>query len=180
MKGEDVLFLSGDRGRGKSTVLKELVSFARERDTVIGGLLSLRVPDGINTVFLPDNAEFPLARYRGGAPKGIVMGPYLFSPAVIDMANSHLRNILSRSTAVPAGVVIDEIGPLELKRNAGFLPGLTWLLQQQIPLAIVIRPELVDRLAGLVGSSGRKVGPIIDDPRPTGRVVLRLFEYITT
>ncbi len=186
MHGGDVFLLSGGRRRGKSTALANLVAFAGQQDVVIGGLLSPRVSDGINTILLPDNLELPLARYErypttDDTPRtGPLVGPYRFSSAVIERANAHLQSICTRSGKVLSGIVLDEIGPLELIRNAGFRPGLDYVLRQTIPLVVVIRPELVEELTRLVVISGRSVGVVLEDPRPVERAVSAIFEYITT
>ena len=174
---DSVLLLSGGRGRGKSTVLERVFQEAAAAGIVLAGVLSRRVPSGIHAVLLPDQTEFPLALYTINSPAGeITLGPYRFSRDAVTRVNAHLCGVPANTDAA----IVDEIGPLELKRSGGFLPGLNHLLTLPIPLVVVIRPELLTDLTQLIERAGRRVAHKIADPRPSKEAVRIICDYITS
>jgi nucleoside-triphosphatase THEP1 len=117
------------------------------------------------------------------------VGPYHFSVTALTAVNDHLfriaagagtlsglnavsnagtpsgmRTLTDGSTSVPNAIpnviVIDEIGPLELRNKDGFWPGLSSLWTDLRPLILVVRPELVEQLTGCAVAAGRRVGAV--------------------
>lgn len=131
---------------------------------------------------------------------GVMVGPWRFSPAAIATVNARLiaiAGMAGRAESLPcdrptedgrpAGpvVLIDEIGPLELLRHGGFLPGLEAVMRSALPTIVVVRPALVGELRRTIGSftSCRSPGHLhtvtIADPKhiePTARRILAMLQ----
>ena len=79
-----------------------------------------------------------------GAPGAVRIGRYAFAPEAFTWANEHLLNELSR--ACVKWLVVDEVGPLELRGEA-LDPALRRILAQGNPelnLVLVVREGLED------------------------------------
>lgn len=161
------ILLSGDPGSGKTSVVETLTRTAK---SPVFGVLSPAVGSaggrrGIAVRLIPTGSTRTLAVLarrtgdeRGAAllgdavstapvPGAISLGPWDFDPSAIDAANRHLCDY---SGASP--VVIDEVGPLELRHHGGFLPGLRCVLATASPVILVVRPGLLEVLRSSFGS----------------------------
>lgn len=98
---------------------------------------------------------------------GVMVGPWRFSPSAVASVNARLTELAGiggrtessladrpAEQPLPPGpvVLIDEIGPLELLRHAGFLPGLEAVMRSALPAIVVVRPALVAELRRTIGS----------------------------
>ncbi len=91
----------------------------------------------------------------------VLVGPWRFSLEAIATVNAHLSRIAQEAgprTSVPV-VLIDEIGPLELLRHGGFLPGLEAVMRSALPAIVVVRPALVVELRRTIGSFSESRSP---------------------
>ncbi len=70
------------------------------------------------------------------SPGPLYQGPYTFDPAAFAWAVEAVRTALSQA---PDLIIVDEIGPLELERGAGFAPLLGLLTRGAVPLLLVVR-----------------------------------------
>ena len=162
--GPRVVLLTGDSGAGKSTACARLVDLARCEGLSVGGVLAPEVLGaagarcGIRVVHARTQ-EFRLLAIAKGekglvggeSPFAVIQGAYRFDPDALDWAVGRATADLESPLDL---VVIDEIGPLELRRNRGFAPAL-----EAIPSAacraivLVVRPGLArtleERLAPL-------------------------------
>ncbi len=97
-----------------------------------------------------------------GTDPHVMVGPWRFSRRAIASVNARLARIAEEAVrggatsdaahrSVPV-VVIDEIGPLELLRHGGFLPGLEAVMRSALPAIVVVRPALVAELRRTIGS----------------------------
>ena len=150
-----LLLLTGERGAGKTTACARLAALAAERGLAAGGLLTRRLPGGLEAEAVPGGERWPLARLErpaggggsdgpppdgpsvappGEPPEGPpgarreeppAWGPFTFSPAGFERALRHLQRCLRDR---PALLLLDEAGPLELVRGQGFRPFLEELL----------------------------------------------------
>ena len=205
-----VTILTGPRGDGKSQFCRSLVVhdgvfglFSPACESAPG----LRY--GIDAVILPADQRFPLARvtnleqstsrsrrqaasYTLVRPpaedsfdqetidNGIPLGAYTFSSEGIQQAG---RTLLDAARAEATRlIVIDEIGPLELVHDQGFLEPLKTLLRgdssiRRLPLLIVVRPSLVVPLCRLVAEERPGSTPETlstrDFPRPNDARVIK-------
>ena len=88
-----------------------------------------------------------------GSRPSVPLGVWDFSASAIETVNRELTAVVEQARDHPAGspgrfsvAVVDEIGPLELRRRQGFLPALTAMARSSVPLLVVVRPGLVDDL----------------------------------
>ncbi len=131
---------------------------------------------------------------------GVMVGPWRFSLAAIATVNARLiaiAGMAGRAESLPCDrpaeeqpppgpvVLIDEIGPLELLRHGGFLPGLEAVMRSALPTIVVVRPALVGELRRTIGSfsSSRFPGHLhtvtIADPKhiePTATRILAMLQ----
>jgi nucleoside-triphosphatase THEP1 len=102
---------------------------------VVGGALSEAAPN---------------AMASGG---DLFLGPWHFSRKTLDAVNAHLASVVqSRRGGGDAVVVVDEIGPLEMRRRDGFWPGFAAVADSDVSAIIVVRPSLVDELVEVVSA----------------------------
>ena len=114
-----------------------------------------------------DTATDSSAATGTGAGDGVMVGPWRFSPLAITSVNARLTelagiggctesSLADRPVEEPLPpcpvVLIDEIGPLELLRHGGFLPGLAAVMRSALPAIVVVRPALVAELRRTIGS----------------------------
>lgn len=150
------VLLTGDRGAGKSTICERLAGEARARGVAVGGVVCPAVfgPDGVKTGCrvrdLATGEEWELGstlRDLGGPRwKG-----WSFSEEGFEAANRAVRAALEGGAGL---VILDEIGPVELRLGAGLEPALRDL-EERIPggsrcgpetgplVVLVVRPELL-------------------------------------
>ena len=141
----NILILTGPRGAGKTTLCARLIDQARGAGWRVAGVLSLaRVVDGektgIDVVDLLSHEWRALAVRSFTRPSEIRTAGYAFDPQAMEWANQ----VLAGSGACDL-LVVDELGPLELRRRQGWQAGLAALDGGKYCLAlVVIRPELLE------------------------------------
>ena len=174
------VLVTGEPGTGKTSLLANLservtaagvisrprVNEGGKRTGIIATLPDTGVLIDLATVARipgdPRVARLVAAPDHPDTEVGVMVGPWRFSPAAIAMVNAHLFRIAQGAsppdlpsddspTAAPV-VVIDEIGPLELLRHGGFLPGLEVVMRSALPAIVVVRPALVGELRRTIGS----------------------------
>lgn len=140
--------VTGDIGAGKTTIAGRAVALARAQGYVCAGIWSPAhvvggSKAGIEAVDLSSGEHRLLARIAAEGT-GERMGRYTFDLAVIAWANKVLKQAVA---AQPDLLVVDEIGPLELKRSGGLAPVLDPLAAGRVPRAlVVVRAWLLDAL----------------------------------
>ena len=144
LKGKLVI-ITGPRGAGKTTLCGKLIDQAREAGWRVAGVLSLaRVVDGektgIDVVDLASNERRELAVRSFTMPSEIRTTGYAFDSQAMAWANT----VLAGSSDCDL-LVVDELGPLELRRHQGWQAGLDVLDRGNYRVALaVIRPELLE------------------------------------
>jgi nucleoside-triphosphatase THEP1 len=143
-----LLIVTGEMGAGKTTWVRHFIDYARTQHAEVRGLFSPAifengVKTGIGLVNLATGEQRQLARQRTDAPDNtaqIVTKCWQFDPDVLAWGDAVLRAIIHTNI-----LVIDEIGPLELERGAGWQSALALLDadQQYSTACVVIRPNLV-------------------------------------
>jgi nucleoside-triphosphatase THEP1 len=133
--------LSGPIRSGKTTRLRR---WAAGRPDVAGLLMPTDAHGRRSFLDLGSNLQWPASARPGQWPV-VSIGRFHFAPAAFDWANAALRGA---AETAPAWLVIDEIGPLEL-RGAGLAPALEALLaapKQPANLVLVVRAALVEKV----------------------------------
>ncbi len=142
-----ILLLTGVRGVGKTTVCRETVALAQAQGYRCGGILTLTRPDGGRDVMdVGDGAvrrlSLPPYADGSGTPFEVTQGRFRFDPDVLAWGSQALAQAVGCDL-----FVVDELGPLEIKRGQGWVRALDVLSAQGYRLAlVVVRIELVDRV----------------------------------
>ena len=134
----NVFLLKGPVHSGKTTALKE---FCMGR-LKTGGVLS-PVINGKRHFFDIETKETFVMEAISSESNIIQTGKFVFSEAAFNRANNIIQSCISRKFEL---IVIDEIGPLEL-RGKGFAETLQHLLSLSLPntnLLLVVRENIVD------------------------------------
>lgn len=140
-----LLIITGEIGTGKTLLCRLLAEAARQAQWQVSGLLSPgRFADGhkvgIDVVDLRQGKTYPLAELARPGEGGEATPRWRFDPQRLDWGNQVLQN------ALPTGLlVVDELGPLELKFGQGWQAGIEVLDRPgdyRLALA-VIRPSLL-------------------------------------
>jgi nucleoside-triphosphatase len=141
-RGAAVVLLTGDRGAGKTTLLLGLAGRLRAAGLAVGGIAAPVVEvagarAGYDVVALASGARAPLCRMEEGAGEPAV-GPFRFRAEGLELGRAALAASDHRDV-----VMVDEIGPLEL-RGEGWAPALPPVLARAGAVAVLaVRPGLV-------------------------------------
>lgn len=158
-----VYVLTGERGSGKSTICARVAREASERGLAVAGILTERTDDadlgsarrvvdlrsGEAKLFGSQDREQgrdltkrPSTAARDGVTSDPLTPGWEFDSGVFAWANA----VLSRSTPCDL-LVVDEVGPLELRGARGWAQALTVLDSAGYQAALVVcRPGLVSEL----------------------------------
>jgi len=142
-----VFVLSAPVHSGKTTWLSQVVAELKRQHRRCKGVLTYAVFDddkrvGYDIENIETGRRQPFIR-RVGCDIGfgdsdVYLGDYNFSSVVIEEVNQMLKDAVNTDV-----VVIDEIGPLEL-RGRGFFPAISFLMSHQPPcLIMVVRDTIV-------------------------------------
>jgi nucleoside-triphosphatase THEP1 len=136
-----MVILTGERGVGKTTVCQQAVALARGQGHECAGILTL-ARDGIRDVRDVRSGETHRLTQRADDDSAVVQGRFRFNSETLSWGGA----VLVRS--VPCDLlIVDEIGPLEIERERGWLVAFDVLQGGSFALAVVVvRPELVSRV----------------------------------
>ena len=108
----------------------------------------------------------------------VAIGRFFFSEATFAEGNATIHEFVnSESMQREKILVVDEIGPLELREENGFRVGLNTLLSAQLEgtcVILVVRPELADQLEQLVRQNGNETVVVSDKEQLSALVEKRL------
>ncbi|MDR1712765.1 MAG: nucleoside-triphosphatase [Coriobacteriales bacterium] len=151
------MFLTGKSGAGKTTWLLGEVGRARAAGHTVVGIITPPIFGkkdklGIEAWLLPTDERFNLANVqpRVAQPTAPTRPDadlaWRFDDTAVQRINDHLQTLAFPAAQSPETLlVIDEIGPLELLKGAGFTAALDLLDKQVYEQAIVvIRPSLIE------------------------------------
>ena len=171
LRGKRALILSGERGLGKTSLVLELASLLRASGLSVGGVASPSerggdgIPTEVSLVDLRSGESRALAsrsRELGGpsmpgrrwSPESMAEAPpFSFSRETLAWGAETLRREIE---AAPGLLVMDEVGPLELKWGSGFREVLEELVRaasdpggpREPPrILLTVRPSLAAVLA---------------------------------
>jgi nucleoside-triphosphatase THEP1 len=137
-----VILLVGPTHSGKTDALSATV-----RQPGVAGLLA---PDMHFGRILEDlkSGEFERFQIHDDSEPFVEIGPYRFRLAAFEWANARLEAAVRSGAKI---IVIDEIGPLEL-RGEGLREGLDAVLARDTgSVVLVVREKLVGQVEALVG-----------------------------
>lgn len=143
MKEPRLWLLTGARGAGKTTFCLSLAAQARTQGWDVAGLLSPAVFEGgLKTGILAEDARtgetHPLACSSPRSSFDLQLGKWYFDLSTLAWGNQVIENSLPCDL-----LILDELGPLELTRQAGWQAALDVLRGDGYQVAlVVIRPEL--------------------------------------
>jgi len=168
-----MLILTGEKGSGKTTLVKNLLE---EHRIAAQGFLSVKEMQGgevtgISLLILPEHTSIPMATTTPLSTDTFTKRFY-FYPGVFDRVNSHFRSIRRKCP-----FIFDEFGLLE-REEKGHYPVFGSLLKSSHPSLIVVRSELTDDLVSFLGGSCpyRIVDMADPDPAAVRRQVLALLQ----
>ncbi len=139
MNEKRIVILTGERQIGKSTVCQKLTQEAREAGLHVSGLLTLRTgPHSLDVLELKSGDRYPLTM-PFDTVKGIELGNFRIDPEAIE------QGLQAVERSFPTDIfILDEVGPLELKHDNGWISAFKLLESSAYRIAfIVVRPELI-------------------------------------
>ena len=134
-----MLILTGNRGCGKSLLLKELIV---EHRITVQGFLSLKeltdnVVTGIHLLLLPEQTIVPMATTTPIETLAST-SKFYFYPDVFSRINTHFERLNP-----DLAFVFDEFGLLEMRRK-GHYPIFENLKKSSVKTLLVVRKEIID------------------------------------
>ncbi|MDY0190149.1 MAG: nucleoside-triphosphatase [Desulfuromonas sp.] len=142
-----LFILTGARGSGKTAALQMLVAQLQQQETKVAGVLSRGLwhagqRSGFDVVDLGSTKSVPLCRVDTCTTQ-VCSGRFNFFATGLAFGQQALQ---PESVAAAELIVVDEIGPLEL-RGEGWAKQLDILLaQRKCPVVLSVRPSLVSRV----------------------------------
>ena len=139
-----IWLISGDRQVGKTTWCSLVAHQAQTAGWRVGGLITPAVftggvKIGFDLVDLQSGSRRRFGVSGDIHPDWIKIGNWRIDPQILAWANLQLKQCRGCDL-----LILDELGPLELKKNQGFLEGMRLLDNQLIPTAfVVVRPDLI-------------------------------------
>lgn len=168
-----VILLTGHVQEGKTGFLEALITRLTDEGIALSGILSPAVHDGTrhigyDLVDLGSGERQPLSRISGTSDQPRV-GPYFFSNDGLELGQ---RALSPEETAISDLVVVDEVGPWELRDQgwAGCLYRLTTETRQ--PMIWVVRESIIDQVIDHWGLKDSLVIPVSEtDPASVCRLI---------
>jgi len=153
-----LIIITGPRGVGKTTALTSYIQKLRIENRIPKGILTpprldgKGVKIGFDAMSAETGESWELARMDKNL-KGPSFGPFSFSDEGFKRALKLLESNLKEGLTSP--FFLDEIGPLELHREAGFIPVLPKIVEaaEKKDVYLVIRPELIEEFISRFGSN---------------------------
>ncbi len=152
-----IYIVTGTIGEGKTAWLAKLTGLLKEKGVSVGGILALRiVEEGTTTGYdvsdIATGNRTPFLRHTGNETMGVER--FTVNDAGYEAGNRALGYEAIRDKDV---IIVDEIGPLELK-DLGWSEGLEGLLKEtDAVLIIAVRKSLTEAVTGKFGLAGARV-----------------------
>ena len=143
----------GDKHSGKTTAATELVRRIQRNGYTVGGILAPSIyeqgcPVGFDIVDIKNDYRIPLAVRDERAPD---IGCYRYDRKGLELGRSVLSLHKNRSSHL---VIVDEYGPWELQGKGWRLDVDRLLTESCIPILLVVRRELADKVRQLYAEYG--------------------------
>lgn len=144
-----ILLVTGPRASGKTTLCRRVINVARHASWQVAGVISPAIVKGglkigIGVEDLSSGKRYLLARLPSENENSnpLQTPGWTFDPRCMMWGNSVLQK------SVPSDLlVVDELGPLELEQEKGWLAGIQALESGRFHLGLaVVREELLNKL----------------------------------
>lgn len=143
---EKIYIVSGERGEGKTTWVKNLTKLLIENNIRVSGILAERIMSGdVTTGYNIVNIESGQAHSfltTGKDDEGRQIGKFMINSKGLEIGRNLLHSIASDKDHI---AIIDEVGRLELK-NGGWSASLDKLTTAEGTLVLVVRNEFVEEV----------------------------------
>lgn len=175
----NVLIITGKEKNGKSTFLKKLTDELRIQGFIVGGFVSPAIFKqnqhcGYSLVNLLNRQEIPLSQTQPAYDYPIV-GNYYFNQQSLAEGNRWLETENIEQADL---VVINEIGPWEL-RSQGWAKSLTSIVKNyNKPIVLVVRSSIVDKVISHWGFRDANIINIETDQNPLQNAQQALKKWI--
>ena len=136
-----IVLLSGERQIGKSSLCLRLEESLNQAGIEVSGIITQRVgPHELEVKELHTQASYPLTARRQEAVQNDLTLPHFQMDS-----DAMARSSAAIADSFPTDIfILDELGPLELRRRKGWYRALYLLKKARYRLAfIVVRPELL-------------------------------------
>lgn len=140
-----VTIITGDIQIGKTTLCSEVIQQAKLQGIETAGVLSPAVFEGgkkigIDVLNVRSGEKRRLAVLRGEESRGLETRRWSFIQEALDWGNQVFED------SVPCTLlIVDELGPIELEEEQGWVEGLKAIDSRQFQdCLVVVRPHLVD------------------------------------
>ncbi len=139
-----VIILTGKSGQGKTTLVKEIVATLQKKQYDVQGIYAPGFwqngqRGGFDIVDISSGQKIELCSQQA-VPGSISVGPFHFIPGSIEFGRCTLEHAATRNADF---MVIDEVGPLEL-RGEGWAPALDVLTESvRVPMLWVVRTKVI-------------------------------------
>ncbi len=139
-----ILIITGWRNTGKTTFCQFLVEAARERSLQVSGVISPGVFEAYQKVHI-ELEDLKSGERRLLAEKGHDLQSEFNTPQwVFNKENLQWGNEIFADSVPTDVLIVDELGPIELEQNKGWVNGIQAVDSAAYQLCVlVIRPELL-------------------------------------
>ncbi|MHC1737692.1 MAG: nucleoside-triphosphatase [Ignavibacteriaceae bacterium] len=146
LNGKRIIIFSGEINSGKTSRVEKLITLLGERNAKASGVYSKGIYEG------DDKTGYELISIQTGEREEFAMnkqtekytlnqGRYWFDRGVFAKWNKQLEEEVNRGV-----IIIDEVGPLELKEG-GFHPAVKYLVENhREKLILITRKRLIERM----------------------------------
>lgn len=155
--GKKVFIVTGTIGEGKTAWLARLAGLLKEKGVRVGGILALRIVEedrttGYDISDISTGVRTPFLRHTGSEDMGVER--FTVYDAGYNAGKSVLHPEANSDKDV---VIIDEVGPLEL-RDRGWSERFAWLLNETSAILIIaVRKSLTEAVTDKFGLAGARV-----------------------
>jgi len=145
MVNSHIIILTGERGIGKTTFCQTLMEKVERIGGHVTGVLSSarfkgETKVGIDIINIATKQKYHLAKRKKTADLQSATPGWEFDQEMLSWGNT-IFDLNQKSDLL----IVDELGPMELVHNKGWLNGIKMVNQRNYQLAIVvIRPKLIN------------------------------------
>lgn len=140
---QKIIIISGERRKGKTTFLKNILSDFDANKITYSGIISEGIDDndkriGFNIIDLTTNKKSKLCSVNEdfGNKK---IGKFYFDENIIESGNKIIQSSINNL------IIIDEVGYLELE-DLGWAPSINKLIEQKKDIILVVRKKLLEKV----------------------------------